>query len=151
MLLESQVCSLELSKKLLTLGVNRSSLFFHTSGGVISRLEALPILDSNYSAFTVAELLNMLPGRITLQNDEPMNSFLLSLQKSFFIEDMDKPEGMRLTEIYIANYVCDAIDLNSIFPPLRLFPHNYSDPNAANALARILIEIIENKFIEIKK
>lgn len=61
MKLEDQVVSLELAKRLNEVGVTQSSLFFWTIGGVVSRLEALPILESNYSAFTVAELGNMIP------------------------------------------------------------------------------------------
>jgi hypothetical protein len=54
--LSKQCVSLELAKRLNELGVKQSSIFFHTAGGIVSRLEALPILDSNYSAFTCSEL-----------------------------------------------------------------------------------------------
>src|SRR6266700_8310943 len=64
MKLSDQVVNLELSKRLKELGARQDSLFYWTIGGIVSRLEAVPILDSNYSALTVAELGEMLPWEI---------------------------------------------------------------------------------------
>lgn len=63
--LENQVCSLELSRRLKQLGVKQDSLFYHLIGGITSRIEALPLMGEDwYSAFTVAELGEILPTMI---------------------------------------------------------------------------------------
>ena len=59
--LENQVCSLELSKKLKELGVEQSSLFYYLIGGIVPRIEALPLMGENhYSAFTSDELMEII-------------------------------------------------------------------------------------------
>jgi len=67
MKLEDQVCSLELAKKLKELGVKQESLFRWNEGdGIEDRLEYIPAFSNKthelVSAFTVAELGEMLPG-----------------------------------------------------------------------------------------
>jgi hypothetical protein len=69
MILEQQVCSLELSKKLKELGVKQESLFYyrilaeHEDGYRIVFGEPVVCAEEwKYSAFTVAELGDMLKG-----------------------------------------------------------------------------------------
>ena len=72
MKLENQVCSLELAKKLKELGVKQDSLFkWHSKldekgNRVHTEIVYLPIkqMEQDYSAFTVAELGEMLPNSI---------------------------------------------------------------------------------------
>lgn len=76
MKLEDQVCSLELAKKLKELGVKQDSLFwwagellvFKTQTGFYNQVGAgmnlHPLIDKTISAYTVAELGEMLPPKI---------------------------------------------------------------------------------------
>lgn len=64
MTLEQQVTSLELSKKLRELGVKQESLYYiDNSGGIAHNPPPRPL--QAYSAFTVAELGEMLPWKLT--------------------------------------------------------------------------------------
>jgi len=83
MLLKNQVCSLELSKRLKELGVKQESLFYWIKAGlnvstceenwqieyIIHNLEKIP--DHMISAFTVAELGEILPHTIKATPDLP--------------------------------------------------------------------------------
>lgn len=71
MKLEEQVTSLELSKKLLTLGVKQNSLFywakFNDDFNIIQRMKidgctVILATDEKYSAYTASELLELLPN-----------------------------------------------------------------------------------------
>ena len=60
MTLERQVSSLALSQRLKELGVKQESLFFHEEDGRISYSRERTQLDQHCSAFTVAELGEMM-------------------------------------------------------------------------------------------
>ena len=69
--LEKQVCNLELSKKLKELGVKQESLFYYLQYAdqkplIVGHNDASPGW-SNYSAFTVAELGEMLPEKACIR------------------------------------------------------------------------------------
>lgn len=59
--LESQVCSLELAKRLKELGVKQESLFYWIIDAIGTRYDLQTGSNSFWSAFTVAELGEMLP------------------------------------------------------------------------------------------
>lgn len=84
--LENQVTNLELSKKLKYLNIKQESLFYWTVGGVASRLDALPILESNYSAYTASELMELLPDRIILPKAEPFDCYRFHLKRFLIAE-----------------------------------------------------------------
>lgn len=65
MKLEQQVCSLELSQKLKMLGVKQESLFWWVNGHGRMELHNYATDSDALSAFTVAELGEMLPNPIT--------------------------------------------------------------------------------------
>lgn len=74
MKLESQVCSLDLAKRLKELGVKQESCFFWSKYNAIEDWELKGCIDThaleNISAFTVAELGEMLPYQIAVgEND----------------------------------------------------------------------------------
>lgn len=140
--IEQQVVSLEYAKRLCELGVKQSSLFFHAIGGIFSRSEALPILDINYSAFTVAELGQLLPNSILLPTGEPFNHFRIVINKFISVDE----NNIHINN-WIINYECDTTSEPLLFTKLT---KNIYDPNLANAMARMLIYLIENKFKEIK-
>jgi len=90
--LEKQVCSLELSKELLTRGIKQDRLFYwyyamhdgkNSTWDIIYKTEKT--FPDKYAAFTASELLDMLPNRITLKEGEPFNSFIIRVQKSIII------------------------------------------------------------------
>lgn len=158
--LEKQVCSLELAKKLKELGVKQQSLVYwlniqhcvHTkvkkneygmdeaeldeNGNVIiEKIDYRIELGSAYawdikekdtwSAFTVAELGEILPTKIIIKG------------KDFFISmDCEK-------QVFYQEFHCNEDEL---YPP----DINDND-NEANARAKMLIHLIENKLMESPK
>lgn len=154
--LQQQVCSLEHAKKLLTLGVKQNSLFYYQNEPYNDGEDDIEIkikepiknlmnvYDINtkhelYSAFTVAELFDLLPACIDSKFEEPFNFYWLNIHKR-------TAPNIR----YIANYKCD-----SYGPPdyaeRYLLNHNISDETLANCLAKLLIYLLENKLMEIPK
>lgn len=128
MKLEDQVCSLELAKRLKELSVKQTSLCFWNkyadefelySWGNVS---AGTFLES-YSAFTVAELGEMLPRLIETKNSEfPFYYNRSSREHSY----------------YKSYYITDAG---------RYF-HNEIAEKEADARAKMLIHLLENKLME---
>jgi len=136
MKLEDQVCSLELAKKLKQLGVAQKSVFQWASttttdetseyglrwiheirkGGIIGK--------DGYSAFTVAELGEMLPWMIN--NDSP--PYYLEAHKIIQTVDIDEWE---------------IVYARSNYPDLI---HKRADTEA-DARAKMLIYLLENKLI----
>jgi len=138
--IEQQVASLELSKRLRELGLKQESYFLwiiadHPNessgkpcvqhrGGLESNYNKTPVHDgwtlTSYSAFSVAELGEMLPDKIrygTLQCAKENHTYILS-----YFEQED------FTEIPSKNFICH-------------------DGNEANARAQLLITLIENDLI----
>lgn len=146
--LSGQVTNLELSKKLKELRVKQDSIFFHAVGGVVSRIETLPILDSNYPAFIASELFDLLPQYINTKKDEPFNNFIFNMRINNIFNDENK-----LCRVYSINYHCDTMhfDKASPFFALNLLKHNIYDENCANALAKTLIYLIESGYYEPKR
>jgi hypothetical protein len=129
--LENQVCNLELAKKLKDIGVKQESLFFW----VITENANEIVVESNlkfdhsfqFSAFTVAEFGDMLPETIYLM-DKP-KILIMKKRSKFFI-------GYRNENYRI--YYCE-----------ETFCCAVCDKNEANARAKILIYLIENKLMEV--
>ena len=140
----NQVCSLELSKKLLSLGVKQNSYFYwrqinSNEGKEYTGIHcpSHPLL-SDISAFSVYELMELLPPYIDTKNNEPFNTFGFNLIKcsSHNIQ-------------YICNYHCDCSQFDSGSPyfALKLIKHNIYDENLADCLAKTLIYLIEEGFV----
>ncbi|MDP4145615.1 MAG: hypothetical protein Q8936_14205 [Bacillota bacterium] len=153
--LEQQVCSLDLSKRLKELGIKQKSLFYWINPEyTIDNVHEIiyeqntyinpPKPDFYYSAFTTAEVMNLLPNRITILGNEPFDSFRLRIQKSFIVE-----HDMVLIDTYIANYHCDTTECSGEDSWLdrTLFPKNMWHENSANTLAKILCFIIQNNLV----
>lgn len=135
MKLEDQVCSLELAKTLQDLGVKQESYFHwyvsHRSDYpfILESKEVNYTVDSQdtysvYSAFTVAELLCMIP----MVNGSPFQ-----LLKGYRITDVNPT--------YCGRYDMLALDYSCI----EIWP----DENAANACAKVLIYLIQNNLIKL--
>lgn len=160
--LEEQVVSLQLSQKLKELGVKQNSLIYWRDdeypylclpsfgGQAHIPMEAQYSKNSKYlSAFTVAELGNMLPKSInikTVDEDKKIFSwFRLVTGRSLIVEEQTP------YEFWTVNYICDTTN------ELRnwLFDHFLSPPiydkNEANARAKMLIWLIENKLVTVDK
>lgn len=128
--LKEQVCSLELAKKLKQLGVKQESIFWW---GGISNMgiwcdhvkNELPEKEKRfvwYSAFTVAELGEMLPPFVTSEKQ-------LGVAGGWFCH----------------------LDSNPLNLPMIKNPHRHEidADTEANARARMLVYLLENKLINL--
>lgn len=160
--LETKVCAFELAQKLKALGVKQESIFYwgkFCSDDVndfeftwrpeyVNRIATIGKIgseDSNtYSAFTSAELGDILPNNVTTKDGAPFDNFRINITKFISID------GDSLTPInnYIVNYECDSTEVtgDTAWCRRRLADNIY-DPNLANAMAKMLIYLIENGLI----
>jgi hypothetical protein len=139
--LESQVCSLDLAKRLKELGVKQESLFYHCLNvKTFSEKDIEPHLiamvrsgSEYYSAFSVAELGFLLPNKIVIENN---GIYRLKMNKYMFI--------------WALTYKCTFSNIISscdLYFPLILIK-NILDKNEANCRARMLIYLIENGLVK---
>lgn len=132
MKLEDQVCSLELAKKLKSLNVKQESLFSWFYNINNDSWNILPSMHSiGISAFTVAELGEMLPAYTNING----NSVMLELSKYYRPGDA--------AYAYSAEYWF----LDNQHYKLG---KGYYDKNEANVRAEMKIFLIENKLIEVQ-
>ena len=135
MKLEDQVCSLELAKKLKELGVEQDSLWWwdkikdENDFNLTSFRFLYPLLldEDNreyYSAFTVAELGNMFPSQITRE--------VTCINKEKRIMPCEFMES-KVKGKWIVEYL----------------GKGFIDESEANARAKMLIYLIENKYIKV--
>lgn len=133
MKLENQVASLEISKRLKELGVKQESLFAWLP---ITNTEEYGLFyewhiskDEPISAFTVAELGEMLPKRNKKWNIEGKwsNDWWFRIDQAW--------------SDFCVNYYSDT--------GIGLIDGNIRDSNIANALGKLLIYLIENGLIEL--
>lgn len=139
MKLEDQVCSLELSVKLFTLGVKQNSL--HRWQHVLRDLweptslkkkyiEENNSYPENYSAFTVSELGEMLPTKFLWKNNDGTESC-----ENVYLHIKKLPNSY---QIWYAD------DDDKWFHWME-----FSYVTEADARAKMLVYLIENKIIEI--
>ncbi|HMG15027.1 MAG TPA: hypothetical protein VK590_06255 [Saprospiraceae bacterium] len=158
---EEQVVSLELSKRLKELGVKQESLFYWIKSYEFKELnynsyDLLYIknedfiystsLDADimYSAFTTSELLALLPYSVDIKINEPFNFFRFQMIKSFVVKD----ESLKPIFVYIVNYYCNSTEIEGENAWLRRsLTNNFHDENPSNALAKMLIFLIENNLV----
>ncbi len=130
MKLEDQVISLDNAKKLKELGVKQDSLFYRclqingSEDRWINFGNDLHEYNEIYSAFTAAELLEILP--------EFIRNYNLIINKE--------------SESYYVFYEEQDVDLYTANSKFLIF----NDKNLSNSLAKTLIFLIENKLIEVK-
>lgn len=138
--LQKQVASLELAKQLKELGVKQDSLFYwKLNEGITPRVvtnaedikkmeELIPVTSLWYSAFTVAELGEMLPWEIVFvgeNDDEPYNLFIEKLDTVYRVYYLMRFEAVRTPE--------------------------FDAETEADARAKMLIWLIENKYLSTKE
>jgi hypothetical protein len=161
--MESQFVSFTLSKKLYEMDINFKSLvrWFHLKHIVtneyniatdsyfekvvekrqqlsISSMYYLPeaILEE-YPAYSVAELMELIPAYIDTKTNQPYNFYNFSLLKK-------AANSIR----YIPTYVCDSTseEMNHQFQTLKM--KGVYGARLSDALAILLIYLIENKLVE---
>jgi hypothetical protein len=129
--LSDQVCSLELAKRLKELGVKQESLFYYGNEGGLFYRKEYSIAFRIYSAFTVSELGEMLPSSFEHEIEEEFNIFN-------FIE-------WKIDGKFMCNYY-------SSFPK-KIYhisqEKHFIEDNEADARAKMMIYLIENKLIEV--
>lgn len=132
--LESQVCSLELSRRLNELGVKQESLYFWSlcqecvKEYEIEGIQVTPELGDSghgdkWSAFTVAEVGVMLPYKI--------KDHYLMIEKCF-------------SNIWHISYMEAEVSIQDVL-------HKTNNELLGNALAEMLLYLIENKLMELPK
>lgn len=147
---KNQVCSVDASKRLSELKVNRESYFAHFYHFFSGEWE-VNIQTKNkigIPAFSVAELIDILPAHIQDKGREPFDHFWLEIKKMHAEVDPIKIH-------YHAAYKCDTLIINedrtlAKMVPDPLFEKVIYDKNLADCLAKMLIELIENKFITVE-
>ncbi len=93
-----------------------------------------------YSAFTVAELGEMLPNTVQTINGEPFDNYRILIQKFYTVD-----EKLNKTNNFIINYECDSTEATGQNAWLRRkLTNNIFDSNEANARAKMLVYLIEN-------
>ena len=151
--LEQQCVSLELAMRLKELGVKQKSLFYWVKVEsenvymygikyIVDMFDEKDEFKEIYSAFTASELMEMLPACIDTKKDHPLNDFWLQIYKRTC-------KDIR----YIARYVCSSIPGEEIDNPFFqvISPAKAHDESLCDCLAKMLIHLIENKYIEIEK
>jgi len=157
---ESLVCSIQLSQRLKELNVEQESLYYYywfkriNQYFVYTKHEFYNYELDNYdnkkeeipcdcSAFTIPELLFMLPTIITIKENEPFDLFTLHIEKTFLQNET----------LYIVNYRCNLpedLKEDTIFNdnPLKSeLIDDVIDESLTNALAQILISHLEGILI----
>lgn len=152
---ELQVCSLELAQKLLSLGVNEDSIFCYLNIDgegkyylyhEYSMPESFEYEDDPIQAYTAAELGEMIPFAISKPDEVPFDNYRLIITKFISVDDK-----MNEMNNFIINYECDTMEGHKENPWLtRKLDTTIYDPNLANAMAKMLIYLIENNLIELK-
>jgi len=139
MKLEFQVISLSIAKQLKKLGVKHDSLFYwdsHASAKITGKYGITS--DGEYSAFTSAELWEMIPGRILFKDDQ---------EYCFRVNRLDGHFGCNIycikqTDDFYSG-ICDACVENVKISCGK----NFFADTEADALGQMLIFLIKNSLI----
>jgi len=164
MKLELHVCSKELAIKLKELGVKQTSYFYHynepyndgTDEWLITSIkeykEAYPNKSKPYSAFSIEEIFEFIPSQFFKDVKLTINSC---------IDNVIRPVEYSIKHCYHIKlmpvnkqvWYCCAIGIGYDNYGIQVSSHSFDeiDEIAANAAAKMLIYLIENKIIEILK
>ncbi len=165
MIIENLVISYEISKKLYELGVKQDSFYYWEIGCSEFSDNGEPVIINShfhnkitgewgdchlyhkneiYSAFLSSELGDILPNCITTKYGSPFNNYRIAISKFISIKDGKQNNN------YIVNYECDSTLMSGEEAWLRkkLISTIY-DPNLSNAMAKMLIHLIESNLVKI--
>jgi hypothetical protein len=135
MKLEDIVTSLDLSKKLDELGFERDSLFnwvcTENANYIIEETREIQDYSFSWNAYTAAELFNLLPRFIYSQHAHA--KFFLEISKDAASSGDSRDARVKYYSSDCDDYLYDAL---------------FVDENFANALAKMLIYLIENNLIK---
>ena len=153
---DDQVCSLYLAKKLEDLGINKETLFYYLNIDGEGKYyvyfnehmpEECEYEGDPISAFTSSELGNLLPNCIIKPDQTPFDHYRLVIRKFISVN-----EDMTPTNNFIVNYECDSTEVEGVNAWLtRKLNTNIYDKNLSNAMAKMLIYLLENGFLEEQK
>lgn len=146
--LNDQVCSIDLSKRLKELGVKQESYFYWAANGNNGDQWEVHHFNqsysSDYSAFSAAELGELLPNKILIEANAPFDCFAIYITKFNSVD-----EKSIITNNYIVNYECDSTPAGGVDAWLRRkLTSNFYDKNLADAMAKMLIHLLENGLIK---
>jgi hypothetical protein len=154
MKLEEQVVSLELAKKLKELGVEQNSYFvweyYNDSCYAVkfipfALVKPLPGGCEQYSAFTVAELGEMLPKSISIKTEDAVEKIFSHFRlkiKHFTILEKLIPVG-----VWSIDYICDTTSQERNWSFSSMLSKPIFDKKEADARAKMVIYLIENKLM----
>lgn len=158
MKLTDQVINLEFAKQLKELGMEQKSIFVweyldeNAYGVKYYPYSIVPGVLNNiqlYSAFTASELMDMLPLSVDIKTNEPFNHFRFNMSMFTLVDKVGENGELTLSRNYAINYHCDTYFAeDNYFNTRQLFEHNIFDTNLANALAKTLIKIFEEGYME---
>lgn len=130
MILEQQVCSLELAKRLKGLGVKQESAFYWTeylNGNEVDfRIDQQLVPPSSCSAFTVAELGEMLPMTVHGEFDQLISEKAIEHWFVYYSRSREPAGHAARSNVYLK-----------------------TADTEADARAAVLIYLIENKLVTI--
>lgn len=148
--LSKQVVSLELAKRLKELGVEQISLFYWWQPENVTSEHCILVYEENLtmhefikskciSAFTCAELGELLPIQLIKENTIEINGIQYPIKYDYHIK-ISKFFSDHWHCCYIGYPILEGFTLSS------LGSHSFSenDENLSNAIAKILIYLIEN-------
>lgn len=141
MKIEDQVCSLGLAKKLKELGIEQSCHFKWVEdrddgSSIVTDIKSIKTeCDFVYSAFTVAELWDMFPTEFTTEGKHRKIYCEIKVMKTDYDQNFNKTDN--------EEYTCMLIEPEQ-YDSDRLI-HEERDVKAANAFAKMLIYLMENK------
>lgn len=152
--IENQVCSLELAKKIKSLGVKTESYYSYFPSQTIigEKIQGESMMlyamqsesPDAVRAYTSSELMEMLPHRIlSSQHESPFNDFVLYINKRIWVVSGEN-DKLIVEHYYYMNYISTTTgeEMNWDFNAFLEKPIH--DTNFSNALAKMLIVVLEN-------
>jgi|SRR5579872_1445008 hypothetical protein len=141
--LNDKVINLLLAQQLKELGIEQKSLFYweylnEKAYGLKYMIHTVCPRDKegfkHFSAFTSDELIDLLPSFVDTKKGEPYNIFCLEVHKR-------SAKNIQ----YCVKYICDTqgVDRYGAFAKVTFTNRNIYDENLSNALAKMLILLIE--------
>jgi hypothetical protein len=158
-MVENLVCSLGCAQALRQFGIKNPSYFFYEYYSDMAYRIGNPFDcagegSDSIPAYTASELMAIIPHRITLKNNEPFNSFTFRMKKSIYLPQPASMDHMadalhcmvNMREMYIVNYECDSTECDGPEAWMtRTLINNIHDENPANALAKLIVTLIQDK------